>query len=63
MQMLDSLVKITTQDRIVFEHPKYFPIGNECKKVFPEYNTRSWQIQIKNIFPAQNLISTNTKSI
>ena len=35
MKLLDSSLKIITQDGRIIEHPKKFPTGNEYKKHFP----------------------------
>ena len=64
MKLLDSSLKIITQDGRIIEHPKYFPTGNEYKFFFP--NTTEELDRFKSKKSSQdtrlNLLSNSTNS-
>ena len=58
MKLLDSSLKIITQDGRIIEHPKDFPTGNEYKKHFPNTTEELDRFKSKKIFTRHKIESS-----
>ena len=57
MKILDSSLKLITQVGKTFEHPKYFPTGNEYKTCFTNTTKELDRYKSKNIFSRHTIES------